>query len=158
MPHLIETPRGAPSSVGWTLEPFLQGRPGTAADRASLDLRRFRAAARGLPPRPSPAPRLPHGWTRLTRLGGLTGPIHGDLHPGNLLRTNAGIAVIDWEEARIGPLAVDDAAPGSPDHARAELAACAAAEPDRSRALARGLLARPPRRRRPLHERGFPAV
>ncbi|MEM7489395.1 MAG: phosphotransferase [Pseudomonadota bacterium] len=148
-PGLIPAATGTLAAGGWTLEPHLPGRPGTPTDLATLPLARFHAAARDLPPRPGPAPRLPAGWARLAHIPGPEGSIHGDLHPGNLLRLPSGrLALLDWAEARRGPVAIDRAAPGSPTHLRAELAACAGPEPQRARAMARALLTRPPRPRR----------
>lgn len=148
VPGLIETASGALSSAGWTLEPWIDGHPAKAGDLRQLPLARLRAAGRHLPRRPGRTRVLPASWARLSALPGPNGLIHGDLHPGNLLRLHNGLALIDWEEARIGPLAVDDAAIARargiacPDHARAELVACAMAEPNRARAMARHLMTR----------------
>ncbi|NJM84354.1 MAG: aminoglycoside phosphotransferase family protein, partial [Tabrizicola sp.] len=70
--------------------------------------------------------------------------IHGDVHAGNLLRLGDGrLALIDWEEARLGPVAQDlgygPGAEARASHAAAEVSACWRAEPGRARAMARRL-------------------
>ena len=146
-PGLIETHAGALSSGGWTLEPWIDGRPATRADLAALPLRRIHAEARSLPNRPGLSARMPPNWDRLAEIGGPEGGIHGDLHPGNLLIAGDGRPVLlDWEEARRGPLAIDGAEPGSVTHLAAELRACVVAEPARAGRMARGLLRHRPRR------------
>lgn len=145
-PGLLETRHGTLLAHGWTLEPFLTGHPATLADLRTAPLARFHAQARRIPPRPGLLRRLPANWDRLSRLPGPWGGLHGDLHPGNVLRVSSGrLALLDWEEARRAPLAIDRAAPGSRDHLRAELAACAWPERTRARAMACALRRYPDR-------------
>ncbi|WP_179379594.1 phosphotransferase [Jannaschia marina] len=152
-PGLLPTRSGALASAGWTVEPFLAGAPLSPTAIPPLLLVRFHAACAGVPRRPGRrARRLPGRWDRLAaprRPAGPVGVIHGDLHAGNLLRRPSGrIALLDWEEARIGPRLLDLAAckPGLPRalaaQMRSELAACATSEPHHAKRLARALLAR----------------
>ncbi|MEM7644272.1 MAG: phosphotransferase [Pseudomonadota bacterium] len=147
-PGLLETRRGTLSAHGWTVEPFLTGCPATPADLRAAPFARFHAHAHRIPSRPGLRRRLPAKWDRLSRLPGPLGGLHGDLHPGNILRVSSGrLALLDWEEARRAPLAIDRAAPGSRDHLRAELAACAWPERARATAMARTLRRYPDRPR-----------
>jgi Phosphotransferase enzyme family len=140
---LIPTGTGALTAGGWTVEPLLEGRPGTAADLPEIRqaLRRMHRATRGWPARPGLVPRLP---LRLVHPVTEVAAVHGDVHQGNVLRlAGGGLALIDWEEARIGDTRLDlgfsrDAA-GRAAHAAAEVAACWRIEPDRARAMARRL-------------------
>ena len=138
---LMPAQTGALTVGGWTVEPWLDGRPGTAADLAAVrsTLRRMHRAARAWPPRPGLVPRLP---LRVKVATPEVAAVHGDVHPGNVLRlAGGGLAMIDWEEARLGDTRLDlgfarDAA-GRAAHAAAEVAACWWAEPDRARMMAR---------------------
>ena len=128
VPRLLRTRGGWLAVHGWVAMPFFGGNPGTARDLRSLApaLNRFHLA---------------------TRLQGRCA-IHGDLHPGNVVVTPAGVALIDWDEARMDYPAIDRAALGT-DRSRAarqlalraEIAACWNAEPQRARRLARRLVA-----------------
>ena len=113
-PQMIPTLNGQLAYNGWRMEQFIDGTPATKSDLAALatPLRRFHAMGRALPPcRPTLSPLLPPKLH--VQLGRLlpTNPvsaIHGDLHPGNLLRDTKGrLRLIDWDEARTGPVAFD---------------------------------------------------
>jgi Ser/Thr protein kinase RdoA (MazF antagonist) len=140
---LIPASNGAMTVGGWTVEPWLEGQPATAADLPEVRrvLQRMHRATRGLPPRPGLVSRLP---LRLPVEKGEVAAVHGDVHPGNVLRlAGGGLALIDWEEARIGDTRLDlgfsrDAA-GRAAHAAAEVAACWRVEPQRARMMARRL-------------------
>ncbi len=142
---LIPAPSGALRVGGWTVESWLEGHPGTAADLPEVRqaLRRMHRATRGWPPRPGLVPRLP---VMLQASAAEIAAVHGDVHSGNVLRLAAGgLALIDWEEARLGDTRLDlgfarDAA-GRAAHAAAEVAACWRAEPERARMMARRLRA-----------------
>jgi hypothetical protein len=144
---LIATPGGALVSGGWTVEPMLDGRPGTFADLPQVRqaLRRMHRAARAFPARPGPVFRLP---IPLRPGGAETAAVHGDVHPGNILRLSCGgLALVDWEEARIGDVRLDLGfgrdAPGRAAHAAEEVVACWRAEPARARGMARLLRSLP---------------
>ena len=138
---MIPASGGALTVAGWTVEPWLEGQPGTAADLPGLrrTLRRMHRATRFWPARPGLVPRLP------LRLGvdpGDQAAVHGDVHPGNVLRlAGGGLALIDWEEARVGDTRLDlgfaREAAARAAHAAAEVAACWRAEPERARMMAR---------------------
>lgn len=140
---LIPASGGALTVGGWTVEPWLEGHPGTAADLPEVRraLRRVHRATRGWPPRPGVVPRLP---MRLPTENMQVAAVHGDVHPGNVLRlAGGGLALIDWEEARLGDTRLDlgfaRGAAGRAAHAAAEVAACWRAEPERARMMARRL-------------------
>ncbi len=138
---LMPSLSGALTVGGWTVEPWLDGHRGMPADLATLrsTLRRMHRATRGWPPRPGLVPRVP---LRVKVVAAEVAAVHGDVHPGNVLRlAGGGLALIDWEEARIGDTRLDlgyprDAA-GRATHAAAEVAACWRAEPQRARSMAR---------------------
>ena len=140
---LIPASSGALTVGGWTVEPWLESRPGTAADLPVMRraLQRMHRATRGWPPRPGLVPRPP---LQLVASQAEVAAVHGDVHPGNLLRLAEGrLALIDWEEARLGDIRLDlgfarDAA-GQAAHAAAEVAACWRVEPRRARMMARRL-------------------
>lgn len=148
---LIATATGALSAGGLTLEPLLAGHPGTRGDLAALRpaLTRFHRLARHLPERPGHPPLsilaqgLPPNMARAIRASLPRGPvsaIHGDLHPGNLIRLTSGrIALIDWEESRRDLVALDPPERGSAAHIAYEIAAGWHAEPARARGMARRL-------------------
>jgi thiamine kinase-like enzyme len=139
---LIPAPSGALTVAGWTVEPFLEGRQGDVADLSEVRraLQRVHRATRGWPERPGPSPRLP--LRLVLPPEAKRAAVHGDVHPGNILRLpGGGLALIDWEEARIGDPRLDlgfsrDAA-GRAAHAAAEVKACWRAEPERARRMAR---------------------
>lgn len=138
---MIPSRSGALTVAGWTVEPMLEGVPGRAADLPEVRraLCRMHRATRAWPARPGLVRRLP---LRLAAPEVETAAVHGDVHPGNVLQlAGGGLALIDWEEARIGDLRLDlgfsaDAA-GRAAHAAAEVAACWWAEPKRARQMAR---------------------
>jgi Phosphotransferase enzyme family len=139
--RLIPAPNGALALGGWTLEPWLDGMQGQMSDLTALRsaLRRMHRAAQGFPPRPGHASRLP---IALPEGSAERVAVHGDVHPGNVLRlSHGGLALIDWEEARLGDPRLDlgfgSNAAGRFAHAAAEVAACWRAEPERARKMAR---------------------
>ncbi len=140
---------------GWMLEPFIAGTPGKTGDLSALvpAFRRFQARTAGLPQRPGrgigrsgvPGPlmsRIRRAWP-----DGRMVAVHGDLHPGNVIRSLDGrLTVIDWEEARRDAAGVDLWAlaawhRASKAHAAVEVTACWRQEPARGRAMARRLRA-----------------
>lgn len=142
---MLPAPSGALTVGGWTVEPWLEGRPGTAADLPELrrGLGRMHRASRRFPARPGFVTRLP---LRLPSPGGEVAAVHGDVHPGNVLRlSGGGLALIDWEEARLGDIRLDLGFPrnaaGRAAHVAAEVAACWRVEPERARRMARILRA-----------------
>lgn len=138
---LLPSQTGALTIGGWTVEPWLEGRPGMPADLATLrcSLRRMHRATWGWPPRPCLVPRVP---LRVKVAAPEAAAVHGDVHPGNVLRlAGGGLALIDWEEAQLGDTRLDlgfprDAA-GRAAHAAAEVVACWQTEPHRARSMAR---------------------
>ncbi len=139
---MVPSQSGALTVAGWTVEPWLEGTPGVEADLPGVRraLRRMHRATRDWPERPGPVRRAP------VRLPGVPerAAVHGDVHVGNLVRlAGGGVALIDWEEARIGDPRLDlgfsrDAA-GQAAHSVAEVQACWWAEPQRARRMARRL-------------------
>lgn len=176
VPEPLRDGAGRRAPGGWCAEPFVAGRPGTAADLAQLGprLAAFHDAARALPARPglpgmAGAP-LPEGLAPdlaaalaaafAPMAGAAIGAIHGDLNPGNLIMTPAGPALIDWDEARRDWLFLDEIAarPATPPEARAalgvEILSCLGPEPARAAALTQRLLALPPLGASPAAPRG----
>lgn len=166
VPALCRHGSGRLAPGGWSCEPFIAGRPGSAADLAALAprLATFHAAARALPPRPGlpgvaegaprPADLPPELATALLAafapmVGAPTGAIHGDLNPGNLIVAETGPALLDWDESRRDWLFLDEICTRtpSPSEARAALAvetlACWGPEPARAQALTQRLFAAP---------------
>jgi Ser/Thr protein kinase RdoA (MazF antagonist) len=169
VPGMIAAPDGRLAPQGWTLEPFVPGRPATAADLAALlprlqDLHRATAA---WPQRPGFASAralitgdrggdvdmtaLPADLALACRaawaaLSGDDCAIHGDLTPGNVLLTPEGPALLDWDEARCDLPAFDTLACAAPDaiitraHLAWEVACGWRREPGYARALAARLL------------------
>jgi Phosphotransferase enzyme family len=138
---MIPSRTGALTVAGWTVEPLLEGSPGTSEDLPEVRraLRRMHRATRSFPPRPGRVPRLP---VRLHVELAEVAAVHGDVHPGNVLRLAGGrLALIDWEEAQVGDTRLDLGFPrdasGRAAHAAAEVAACWWQEPERARDLAR---------------------
>jgi len=140
---MIPAHSGALTVGGWTVEPWLEGQPATQTDLPAMRraLQRMHRATRRWPARPGLVPRLP---LKLPTAEAEVTAVHGDVHPGNVLRlAGGGLALIDWEESRMGDTRLDlgfsrDAA-GRAAHAAAEAAACWRIEPDRARAMARRL-------------------
>ncbi len=141
---MLPSRSGALIVAGWTVEPLLDGVSGSVADLAEVRraLRRMHRATRGWPERPGAVAKLP---VRLPpQSSAAQAAVHGDVHVGNLLRLAVGgVALIDWEEARIGDLRLDLGFPrnaaGRAAHAAAEVQACWWAEPGRARMMARRL-------------------
>lgn len=138
---LIPSRTGALTVGGWTVEPLLEGHPGTDADLPEIRvaLRRMHRATRRWPARPGLVPRLP---ISLAQPVGEMAALHGDVHPANVLRlAGGGLAMIDWEEAKVGDTRLDLGFPsnaaGRSAHALAEVTACWKIEPERARSMAR---------------------
>jgi len=113
-PQMIPTKRGHWAHKGWRMERFIKGTPVTAYDLADLraPLRRFHAASKSLPPcrltRPLGLPPQLANILSRTLPKGPACAIHGDLHKGNVIRNTDGkLCLIDWDEARTGPPALD---------------------------------------------------
>lgn len=156
VPRLVPTLSGALSARGWTLEIWLDGQPARTADVARIApaIRQFHRLTRDVAPRPGlpdvgarcDLPRtLARRCARVAGRGGMAA-VHGDLHPGNLLRLPGGrLALVDWEEARRDLVAYDEAAlSGDPLHPLRlayEVAAGWSAEPAHARRCARLLVA-----------------
>lgn len=151
VPVLIPAPDGRFVIGGWTLEPFLSGSGAQPKDLEVLSrsVGRFHARTAGFPPRPGQelvrhslpaplAPRIERSWPTGRRT-----IIHGDIHPGNMIRLPDGrLALVDWEEARRDVVGVDLGALGNwhgakRAHAAIELSACWQREPIRGRSMAR---------------------
>lgn len=162
VPGLLRSPSGLWAPGGVTCEPFVPGRAAGPADLPALGprLRAFHAAALALPPRPGlpalafgadlpadlPAPLAAQIRAALAPVAGAAaGAVHGDLNPGNVILTEAGPALIDWDEARRDALFLDEIAtrPASDAESLAALAveilSCWRPEPARARALAQRL-------------------
>ena len=168
IPTLKKSPFGHLLHQNWILEPWIEGRAAQAKDMPALAprIRAFHAACPALSQRPGfctlpelvtrtssgdvdlsllPADILAHlraAWATVRHAP--TQPIHGDLGPGNLILTDKGPCLIDWDESRVDLPALDliRSAPQPPEITRAhlalEIASCWQAEP----AHARHLLAR----------------
>ena len=159
VPALCENSNGLLAPMGWTCEPVIEGPLASAADLTMLAprLTAFHQLAAKLPPRPGlegyctnpvrPAD-LPSGLAgridaALAPMAtAATGTIHADINPGNVILTEAGPALIDWDEARHDWLFLDQITTrqASPPEARAALACeilnCWNPEPERARSLA----------------------
>ncbi|MFC4730886.1 phosphotransferase [Salipiger abyssi] len=156
---------------GWTAERFLPGRIADPRDLSALAPRiaAFHRAARRFPPRPGVPgmavllrlgrgggvvlPAMPRKLAKAIRAAFADvadtpqGVVHGDLNPGNVIVTNEGPALVDWDESRHDALCLDRVALGLPAtraERRAalawEIACCWAPEPERARSLARGFI------------------
>ncbi len=144
--RMVPAASGAFARGGVVLEPFLVGTPAHGADLAALapGIARLHRATRDWPQRPGyRAAMLPHGLAaRLPVPLGRVAVVHGDLHPGNLLRLPTGrLALIDWEEARVDAARLDRMALAQRPSLAAEVVACWHAEPARARRLARRAMA-----------------
>jgi len=159
VPELARDPAGHLAPGGWTAEPFVAGRPARPEDLPGLAprLAAFHAATAALPPRPglpgaaesapfpddvpSPLADLLRAALAPMRAAPRTA-IHGDLNPGNVILTEAGPALIDWDEARRDWIFLDQIATRAPTPAEAraalavEILSCWRPEPARARALA----------------------
>lgn len=169
VPEPMRTNGGHLVHEGWTAERFLPGPLATRRDLAALgvSMSRLHDLTRHLPARPD-MPGMAEILT--TGKGGdldlsqmpsdlvdevlaafsavkdsETGAIHGDLNPGNVILTESGPALTDWDESRRDALFFDHAALNKPVTAaqsRAalawEIACCWQIEPQRARRLARG--------------------
>lgn len=159
VPMLSESPCGLLAPAGWTCEPMIEGALASPGDLPMLarQLAVFHLLAADLPPRPGltgyaanparPAD-LPPKLARLidTALapvaGAAVGTIHADINPGNVILSEAGPALIDWDEARRDWLFLDQITTrqSGPTEATAALACeilnCWGPEPERARELA----------------------
>lgn len=165
VPSLEQSPSGHFLHQGWTIEPWVQGRAAQAPDMAALipRIRAFHATCPVLPQRPGfcslpelitqirsgdidltplPAnilPDLRNAWAAIK--DALTQPIHGDLGPANVILTDDGPCLIDWDESRVDLPALDliHSVPQPPEITRAhlalEIASCWQSEPDHARHL-----------------------
>jgi len=130
VPRLIPALDGALSAAGWTCEPYLEGRPFAPEDipKVAAQIEHFHCNTRALPQRPGFLSSLdlieattggdvdlmamPAEIVALCRrawqpMQGKVGVIHGDLSAGNLIDTEHGPALIDWDEARVDLRAYD---------------------------------------------------
>ncbi|QPH53542.1 phosphotransferase [Pontivivens ytuae] len=150
--------RGRIVLEGWTLEHFISGRPAGVQDIAALRpaLLHLHRLTRNIPQRPGfcAARELPRVFRSgdavlPSRSGPLVktlralpqgphGAVHAELNPSNIILTDTGPCLIDWDEAR-RDLALFDQAPSQHASARAafEVASCWQVEPRRTIALAR---------------------
>ncbi|RGP36835.1 phosphotransferase [Pseudotabrizicola alkalilacus] len=165
VPSLKQSPSGHVLHQGWTIEPWVQGRAAQTSDMAALvsRIRAFHATCPVLPQRPGfcslpelitqirsgdidltplPAnilPDLRNAWAAVK--DALAQPIHGDLGPANVILTDGGPCLIDWDESRVDLPALDliHSAPQPPEITRAhlalEIASCWHSEPDHARHL-----------------------
>ncbi|MFN4156093.1 MAG: phosphotransferase [Paracoccaceae bacterium] len=165
VPTLQQSPSGHLLHQGWTIEPWVQGHTAHAPDMAALAprVRAFHAACPALPQRPGfctlpdlrtqtrsvdidltdlPAEILPQlrlAWATVADTP--TQPIHGDLGPANVILTDDGPCLIDWDESRIDLPALDliHSVAQPPEITRAhqalEIASCWQAEPGHARQL-----------------------
>ncbi len=162
VPRLVESKGGKVLENGWTLEPFLPGRPVTGGLKATAPMiARFHDLAKGVGQRPGFASasallrqhksgdidlscmparlvaKLRAAWRDLPEAQTV---IHADLYGVNLLLApGLAPALIDWDEARRDTAVFDRL---DPEYNRArtawEIAACWQIEPDRARRLADG--------------------
>ncbi|MEM6386283.1 MAG: phosphotransferase [Pseudomonadota bacterium] len=156
-PLLQQDGSGRLAPGGVTLEPYLSGQ---SADTVTLHriaprLRRLHARLSRYPLRPiiarsTPPPtqhilalrRAQKGWAHRART-----VIHGDVTPNNVLLTENGFSLIDWDEARVDYPSLDLPAPLQHRsirdiRLRREVVFGWYAEPDYARRLARRLKAR----------------
>ncbi|WP_435258639.1 phosphotransferase [Thioclava sp. FR2] len=131
VPELLHAADGARVSNGWTLEPFVQGSNYSLSQMKTLRPRidAFHATLRGIGQRPGfssmhefcsedrggdidlsalPKPvvqQLRTAWAAMS--GQPVQAIHGDLTPSNLIATPDGPALMDWDEARVDCLFLD---------------------------------------------------
>ncbi|MBW6417277.1 phosphotransferase [Celeribacter sp. PS-C1] len=128
--RLIAAKNGRMAAQGWTCEPFIEGRPFQPEDLPQIadQIDAFHRHAAGIAQRPDFCSSsdlltetsggdvdlcaLPADLIALCRKawGALKGEIdviHGDLTAGNLIHTEAGPALIDWDEARVDYLSFD---------------------------------------------------
>lgn len=137
-PPLLTDDRGHLGTAGTTLEPYVEGRPATSADVVALAprIRKFHASTRKLPQRPgalgtrrterTSAPNAvihmaEHAFSRLPQAAYCV--VHGDLNPSNLLLTERGPVLLDWDECRVDHPAFDlPVAPHDPVTRRARCA------------------------------------
>lgn len=173
VPGLRQSRNGRLTEEGWTCERFVAGRHLSAAESASLlpRLRDFHAATTGVPQRPGfrsardlldqttaagqafggdvdlaalpaeLAARCRAAWAIVTDREEAV--IHGDLNPGNLIRSADGAtALIDWDECRRDLVLFDLGALRDADEAERrarlawEVACCWQVEPEYARKLA----------------------
>ena len=124
VPRLMPAQDGRLGPNGWTCEPLIDGRPFQPEDlpRIAGKIDAFHRNTSNLPQRPDfrsssdllhetsggdvDLCALPADLLALCRkawgaLDGEIGVIHGDLTAGNLIHTEEGPALIDWDEARV---------------------------------------------------------
>ena len=167
VPEMLSTWDGRFAPAQWTLEPFLPGPCAEQADLARLapQIARFHAQTATLPQRPGFASL--HDLAHKTRSGDLDlevlptdlcvalrsawadvndAPlcgIHGDIGRANIVMTDKGPALLDWDEARQDCAFLDGAAMTTlpPAQARAhlalEIASCWQPEPEHAQTLLR---------------------
>ncbi|AVW91226.1 phosphotransferase [Celeribacter baekdonensis] len=170
VPRLIPALDGALMAAGWTCEPYLEGRPFAPENipKVAAQIERFHRKTHSLPQRPGflSSPDLmdatqggdvdlmamPAEIIALCRrawqpMQGEIGVIHGDLNAGNLIHSEHGPALIDWDEARVD-LRAYDLIRTHPEHATAaektaalawEVACSWGIEPDHARICAQVL-------------------
>ncbi|WP_226553439.1 phosphotransferase [Celeribacter naphthalenivorans] len=130
VPRLMPAQDGRLGPNGWTCEPLIDGRPFQPEDlpRIADKIDAFHRNTSNLPQRPDfrsssdllhetsggdvDLCALPADLLALCRkawgaMRGEIGIIHGDLTAGNLIHTEEGPALIDWDEARVDDLAFD---------------------------------------------------
>lgn len=167
VPHQKRSLNGNLIEDGWTCEELIEGETALPSDLLQIEpiLSEFHKETADLPQRPSfqsskalrylsaggdidlrEMPRsLAHNfreaWDAVADRS--EGIIHGDLNPGNVLKTNDGrFALIDWDESRRDLLLFDTGQIRADDKAshRAriawEIATCWLVEPERARSLA----------------------
>ncbi|MDP2080321.1 MAG: phosphotransferase [Pseudotabrizicola sp.] len=163
VPVLQQDPSGNLLHQGWTIEPWVEGtHPADMTDLAPR-IRAFLAACPLLPQRPGfcaladlltqtrsgdidlatlPAdllPRLRKAWKAVAK--SQTQPIHGDLGAANLILSNDGPCLIDWDESRVDLPCLDlihateQSTAAQNAHLALEIASCWQTEPDHARKL-----------------------
>lgn len=165
VPASLETDDGRMAPGGWTLEPFVPGPVARPGDLAALAPRiaAFHDRTRHIPQRPGftalsdlqdqarsgdvNLAGLPHDLRQRLRAAWAhvsdrpLCAIHGDLSAGNIVMTDAGPALLDWDEARVDHAFLDHIALSKPDpterlaHLALEIAACWSVEPHRAQEL-----------------------
>ncbi|MGR3511587.1 MAG: phosphotransferase [Paracoccaceae bacterium] len=109
-PILFRDANGKLAPGGVTLEPFVDGEPARWLDVHALmpRVRRFHVVLRGWPQRPGilqhlTAPSSHHNALNRAsdRLGPARTVVHGDVTPSNVILSERGLSLIDWDEARV---------------------------------------------------------
>ncbi|MDO9638822.1 MAG: aminoglycoside phosphotransferase family protein [Pseudotabrizicola sp.] len=165
VPALRPSASGQLLHQGWTIEPWVSGHIPEPADLQALAprIRAFHAACPPLPQRPGFCAlpefvthtrsgdvdlgilppdllaRLRSAWAAVAGLPAQA--IHGDLGAANLILTDQGPCLIDWDEARVDLAFLDlihceaQTATAQNAHLALEIASCWQSEPDHARAL-----------------------